>query len=294
MSIQNKGNTIADCLNIFNEKTEYGPLYVCTVCLQTWFKSSVYDDSKLFLKMQIQQDMFAECSKGFTSVNYKGWLCRTCFAIKQGKVPRLLVKNGMGFTEHPTELQLYPVEEHLISPVLIFFQMRCNPIGGQAFAWGSVVNITVDIAHTVKLLPQNLSDTQTVAIKFKHKKEYKKCKYHENIRPLCVWKAAYYLMQNSDLYKNLGIKHDTKWLNHVVNKESDIENMSSIVNEHDIFPSTSNDNYSNASGMNAEVVCDEIDEDDKTCTAVDRDTMFDDDPYPKELIFAPGERKKTY
>ena len=27
-------------------------------------------------------------------------------------------------------------------------------------------------------------------------------------------------------------------------------NMSSIVNEHDVFPSTSNDNYSNASEMN--------------------------------------------
>ena len=42
-----------------------------------------------------------------------------------------------------------------------------------------------------------------------------------------------------------------------------------------------------------EVVWDEIDEDDETCAAVDRDTMFDDvDPYPKELIFAPGEGKK--
>ena len=42
-----------------------------------------------------------------------------------------------------------------------------------------------------------------------------------------------------------------------------------------------------------EVVCDEIDEDDETCAAVDRDTMFDDaDPYPKELIFAPGEGRK--
>ena len=70
--------------------------------------------------------------------------------------------------------------------------------------------------------------------------------------------------------------------------------MSSIVNEHDVFPSTSNDNYSDASEMNTEeVVCDEIDEDDETCAAVDRDTMFDDvDPYPKELIFAPGEGKK--
>ena len=102
-----------------------------------------------------------------------------------------------------------------------------------------------------------------------------------------------FLMQNSDLYKSLGIKLDTKWLNHVLNKESDIKNMSSILNEHDVFPSTSKDIYSNASEMNTEeVVCEEIDEDDETCAAVDRDTMFDDaDPYPKELIFTPGEGK---
>ena len=47
--------------------------------------------------------------------------------------------------------------------------------------------------------------------------------------------------------------------------------------------------------MNTEVVvCGEIDEDDETCAAVDRDTMFDDaDPYPRELIFDPGEGKKN-
>ena len=45
--------------------------------------------------------------------------------------------------------------------------------------------------------------------------------------------------------------------------------MSSIVNEHDVFSSTSKDIYSNASEMNTEkVVCDEIDEDDETCVAV--------------------------
>ena len=75
--------------------------------------------------------MFAECSEGSTSVNDKEWLCRTCcFSIKQGKVPRLFVKNGMCFPEQPPDLQLYPMEEHLISPVLTFFQMKCNPIGG--------------------------------------------------------------------------------------------------------------------------------------------------------------------
>ena len=125
------------------------------------------------------------------------------------------------------------------------------------------------------------------------RRNIKKCEYHENIGPLYGWKTADYLMHNSDLYKNLVIKLDTKWLNHVVNKESDIENMSSIVNEHYVFPSTSKDNYSNASEINTEeVVHDEIDEDDETCAAVDRGTMFDNaDPYPKGLIFAPGEER---
>ena len=112
----------------------------------------------------------------------------------------------MGFPEQPLELQLYPMEERLISPVLTFFQMRYNPIGGWAFVWSNVVDIHVDIAPTVKLLPWNQNDTQTVAVKFKHKKEYKKCEYHENIRPLYVWKATYYWMQNSDLYNKFRYK----------------------------------------------------------------------------------------
>ena len=82
-------------------------------------------------------------------------------------------------------------------------------------------------------------------------------------------------------------------MNHVVNKEIDIENMSSIVNEHDVFPCTSKDSYSNASEMNTEVVvCDEIDEDDETCTAVDRYAMFDAaDPYPKNWYLPPVKEK---
>ena len=51
------------------------------------------------------------------------------------------MKNGMGFPEQPLQVQVYPMEEHLISPVLKCFQMRCNPIGGQAFVPGNVVNI---------------------------------------------------------------------------------------------------------------------------------------------------------
>ena len=83
-------------------------------------------------------------------------------------------------------------------------------------------------------------------LSFKCKKEYKKCEYHEKLDLYMFGRQHIYMMKSSDLYKNLGIKPDTKWLNHV-KKESDTENMSSNGNEHDVFPSTSSDNYCKAS-----------------------------------------------
>ena len=40
---------------------------------------------------------------------------------------------------------------------------------------GNFVNIPIDIAPTVNTLPRSLNDTETVTIKFKRKKQYKKC-----------------------------------------------------------------------------------------------------------------------
>ena len=62
------------------------------------------------------------------------------------------------------------------------------------------MNVPVDIAPTVNTLPHNLSDTDTIAIKFKRKKEYKKCEFKENIRPMVVWKALDYLIRETSLY----------------------------------------------------------------------------------------------
>ena len=38
-----KSITLSQCLKVFNQKTSTGPVYVCTVCLQTWFRTSVQD-----------------------------------------------------------------------------------------------------------------------------------------------------------------------------------------------------------------------------------------------------------
>ena len=62
------------------------------------------------------------------------------------------------------------------------------------------------------MLPQTLHDTQAITVRYKRKFEYKKCEFTENIRPAAVWKAADYLLKNSEIYKNENIQLNTKWL----------------------------------------------------------------------------------
>ena len=48
-----------------------------------------------------------------------------------------------------------------------FRELRC---GGQQLVHGNIVNVPVDIAPTVNTLPRNMNDTETIAVKFKQKK----------------------------------------------------------------------------------------------------------------------------
>ena len=94
----------------------------------------------------------------------------------------------MGFPPVPIELKLYGMEECIICPRLLFFQMRTHFMGGRTRVLGNVVNIPVDVAHTVQTLPRTLSDTETLVVKYKRKLEYKKCEFRENIRPMLYGK----------------------------------------------------------------------------------------------------------
>ena len=173
--LSEKQKRLTECLKVFNEKTLHGPIYTCTVCLQTWFRSSVVDVAKTNWKSHLSQKLFLECTQHYKSVESKEWLCNTCKrSIKEGHWPKLSVINGMGFPNIPDELKLYPMEVRIVSPRLLFFQMRSHFLGKRTRAIGHVVNIAVDVAPTVKMLPRSLSDTHTITIKYKRKFEYKK------------------------------------------------------------------------------------------------------------------------
>ena len=99
------------------------------------------------------------------------------------------------------------MEEQVVSPRLLFFQMRFHFLGRCTCVIGHVVNLAVDVAPTVKMLLRTLSDTQTITVQYKQKFEYT-----ENIRPAAVWTAGDYPLKNSQIYKNENIQLNTKWL----------------------------------------------------------------------------------
>ena len=60
-----------------------------------------------------QSKQFCTNSK---SINDEEWLCITCIsALRENRIPRLYVANGMSWPEKPDVLNLHPLEERLIS-----------------------------------------------------------------------------------------------------------------------------------------------------------------------------------
>ena len=78
INVNRKSNTLIQCLHVFNEKTSSGPIYVCTVCLQTWFRTSVHNVANLTFKSQLEKNTYLKCSQGYISADSKEWLCNAC------------------------------------------------------------------------------------------------------------------------------------------------------------------------------------------------------------------------
>ena len=159
INVNRKSITLIQFLKVFNQKTSTGPIYVCTVCLQTWFRTSVQDVANLTFRSQLEKKTYLECSQGYVSADSKEWLCNTCrLAIKKERWPKLSIINGMGFPPVPTELKLYGMEERIICPRLVF--PNENTFHGWPYiVLGNVVNVHVDV-HLLFKHFQGLSWTQ--------------------------------------------------------------------------------------------------------------------------------------
>ena len=273
---QKYGQNLTECVSHFHDTIAIGPTFVCTCCHQTWFSHSVVEVNRKLSSVSIE--LKNKYFTGKVSEKNREWLCRTCLVqLKQCKIPKLAVANGLSFPTKPPELCLYALEERLISLRIPFMSLYNLPRGGQLQMQGSVVNLPVDIAPVVQSLPRTINDAATVPIQLKRKLSYKSSVWKQNVRPRCVLNALRYLM-TKELYKNANLSLNESWFDEILNcghspnaHESDDETTDSE-NDSDTFS--------------------EIDPDE--CAAGSLDTMLDDKDVDqfRSLSFAPGEGQR--
>lgn len=198
----------SETIDQFHKSVSSGPVYICTLCTQTFFRHSV-------VSYKPDHARCSHYSPKYHVISYDGkeWICNTCLKhIRNGKVPPLSVLNGMEFPKQPEELKdLTQLEERLIAPRIPFMQVRELPRGGQLNIKGNVVNVPADVNETVRVLPRTLNDSETIPIKFKRRKEYKHHIAFERVRPNKVFAAAKWLVENSELFRNEGITISEDW-----------------------------------------------------------------------------------
>jgi hypothetical protein len=279
-----QGFNLADCIKIFEEKISNGPSYIYTCCHQTWFCDSVVNVSTFKKSASPSVNMYLTNLK---SVEDKEWICHTCLnSSKCNKIPLFSIANKMGFPEKPKELDLYPLEERLISLRIPFIQIRQLPRGGQFYVKGNVVNLPVDIQPTINYLPCTLDDPITISVKLKKKPSYKSCDFRENVRPYTVICGLHYLMKKRELYKSSGKQIDKNWIKEIieiitgVNTTDELEKLQGKEKHDENAEDAESDHFSEVDNTDIHVG--------NTDTLLDEVEDEGNPKYDTEYVFAPG------
>ena len=264
---------LKEVINRFHETISTGPVFVCTCCHQTWFSHSVVKvTSQLHAISKELQDKYFTRRKSHNGIE---WLCKTCLnKFKMNTIPKLAVKSGLAFPYKPPELDIYPLEERLISLRIPFMSLYNLPRGGQLQLQGSVVNVPVDIVPVITSLPRTIDESATIPIQLKRKLSYKNSMWKQNVRPRSVLSALHFLM-DKELYKSANLTIDEKRLARMLdNEHSDISEQNNHCQD---YSDSDSDHFS------------ECDPDEKSVSNLD--TMLDEEDIDKfrTLTFAPGE-----
>ena len=287
--------SIDKTIELFHKNISVGPEYICTCCDQLWYRSSVTKCNPS-LYQSYSREILDLCLTGLKSIDDTEWICGTCHSnLKVGKLPTCAKANKMTFPKKPDVLKdLTPLEERLISPRIPFMQVRELPSGGQLSIHRNVVNVPADVNSTVCVLPRPINESQTIPIKLKRRLGYKHHYQFQNVRPTKVLAAAQYLVHNSEIFKNEGIKVMDNYISSAVNNEDE---WSEFISE-DIKETSQT--VSSVENVETETRNDTIDNDtdDEWCETTERssgvmDTLLQEPDITQDgdriLSFAPGE-----
>lgn len=215
-----KDGNVENMISNFHNAVKIGPLYVCTLCLQTWYRESV----KLAISNGKSRTNKTSLMNNIKSFNDQEWICNTCNKyISENKIPPCSKFNKTCFEEKPNELLLTEAEEKLISLRIPFMQLHELPRGKQISLHGNVVNVLTNIKDTVAKLPRKIDENATIPMKLKRKLSYKHHVTYQTLRPEKIISALEWLLENTSQYKEAGIEIDKSWNSNEITEEITIE-----------------------------------------------------------------------
>ena len=156
--------------------------------------------NKDFLK-KVDLDCFQDDSLIFCDNYFK--------LIKNSKVPKIHVSNGLKLDKVPEELKLRDLEQQLIARSLLFMKVKRLPTTRMKAMIDNCIIVPIeedDISKTISELPKHPDDAKIVAVQLKRKLEYSTMHLAEYIRPGMCIKAVQKLKElNNPFYQNIKV-----------------------------------------------------------------------------------------
>ena len=120
--------------------------------------------------------------------------CHNCLKlIKNNKLPKIHVSNGLQLEKVPNELKLTDLEQQLIARSLIFMKVKKLPTSRMKAMIDKVISMPIeegDVSKTISSLPRHPDDAKICAVQLKRKIQMKNSHLEEFIRPAKCIKAV--------------------------------------------------------------------------------------------------------
>ncbi|XP_071122628.1 uncharacterized protein [Mytilus edulis] len=208
--------SVQKAIKKFQKSIQDHPVYVCTVCIRSLYKSQVKNCNRA----KYSNEKASECLTGnfvhtcdkhckVKCEKAKEWICFTCHRhLSVNNMPPQAQANGLYLEPIPPELEkLNDLERQLVALRIPFMKILCLPKGGQCGVKGPCINVPCDLNSVTATLPRPINDAQLIKVKLKRKVEYKG--YHKFgwINPANVQEAVQFLLKNNKWYKDVQLRN---------------------------------------------------------------------------------------
>ncbi len=163
-----------------------GPFHMCNCCGVLFFQPSITTkiDFNFFPSKWDREFVDKHCPLEHRIVPNKVQLCSTCTnKLRDNKLPTFCFTTYKLPPIPDVLADLSPLEVRMISPRCPFMQIRKLSWDRQFGIKGNVVNVPLDVADSVNILPRNFDKMEIIQVRFKRRICDKNAYIYETIRP---------------------------------------------------------------------------------------------------------------